>query len=47
MFISLMFVDVWGRQDWLYVIYTACLLDVTITIRIGRFTKLDGDRYII
>ena len=32
MFILVMFVDVWGRQDWLGVGYTAHLLDVTVTI---------------
>jgi len=44
MFILVMFVDVWGRQDWLGVGYIARLLDITIAIKIGHFTKLDRDR---
>ena len=44
MFISLMFADVWGCQDWLGVVYAACLIDVTISIRIGHFTNWDVAR---
>ena len=38
------FIDVWGRQVWLSVVYTACLLDNIHTVRIDCFTKWDRDR---
>ena len=38
------FLDVWGRQVWLGVIYAACLLDNIHTVRKDRFTKWDRDR---
>ena len=44
MFIFVMFVDVWGRQDLLGIGYTTRLLDVTDTIKIRGFTMLDRDR---
>ena len=31
----------------LALVYTARLLDITDTIRIGHFTMLDGDRWIM
>ena len=38
------YIHVWGRQVWLGIVHTACLLDGIYTVKIDRFTKSDRDR---